>query len=162
MHITKEKHYTAQHIPPSTPQARKEHGSPQMPPSREASSSDSEPEPQEGKRKRQLDLAGYPEVEAELERIQEYYTREVNVLRKGVALRMETWRKLKIHMLSECIMCAHVPVLDSFATPCGQKGNCRLPFYRHSLLEVCGLSGRHAIPGKLLGERHDGSVSQVH
>ena len=53
-----------------------------------------------------MDIAGYPEAEAELERIRDFYTREVNALRRGVALAPETWRKVRIHFLGEC-KCVH-------------------------------------------------------
>lgn len=139
MHITKDK-TTLPSTYPSTLQARKGHGSQQAPPSREpsssewepepqgsrsdsepesqmsssecksAGSSDGEPEPQEARRKRQLDLAGYPEVEAELERMRDYYMREVNALRRGVPLAEETWRKVRIHILGEC-KCVHISVV---------------------------------------------------
>ena len=49
----------------------------------------------------------YPELEEELERIKDYYMREENAHRRGVPLRLETWRKVQIHMLSECI-CVHM------------------------------------------------------
>ena len=68
-----------------------------------SSSTDSELEPQEAKCSRQLDLAHYPELEEEVQRMEDYYLSEYNLHRMGVPLKTETWRNVQKHMLSECI-----------------------------------------------------------
>ena len=68
-----------------------------------SSSTDSELEPQETRCSRQLDLAHYPELEEEVQRMEDYYLSECNVHRMGVPLKTETWRNVQMHMLSECI-----------------------------------------------------------
>ena len=50
---------------------------------------------------RQIDLHQYPEARQELQDMEIFYTQEQNLRRKGVALKLETWRKTKIHILSE-------------------------------------------------------------
>ena len=90
-------------------QARMKHGNVQYQaaPRREwsgnSSSTDSELEPQEARCSRQLDLAHYPELEEEVQRMEDYYLSEYNLHRTGVPLKTETWRKVQMHMLSECV-----------------------------------------------------------
>ena len=50
---------------------------------------------------RQIDLVQYPEARQELQNMESFYTQEQNLRRKGAALKLETWRKAKIHILSE-------------------------------------------------------------
>ena len=47
-----------------------------------------------------LNLRLNPEAKKELEEVEKFYTTE-NSLRRSMPLEMETWRKVKIHMLSE-------------------------------------------------------------
>ena len=68
-----------------------------------SSSPDSELEPQEAKCTQQLDLARYPELEEEVQGMEDYYLSEYNLHRMGVPLKTETWRNVQMHMLSECI-----------------------------------------------------------
>ena len=50
---------------------------------------------------RQIDLDRYPEARQELQEMEAFYSQEQNLRRKGAALKLETWRKAKIHILSE-------------------------------------------------------------
>ena len=54
-----------------------------------SSSTDSELEPQEAKCSRQLDLARYPELEEEVQRMEDYYLSEYNLHRMGVPLKTD-------------------------------------------------------------------------
>ena len=54
-----------------------------------------------GRTRRQLNLRLYPEAKKELEEVEKYYTQETNIRRGSAPLKVETWRKIKIHMLSE-------------------------------------------------------------
>ena len=67
----------------------------------ESFSGQEEQQPTSVKTCRQLDLVAYPEAKKELEKLESFYTTEQNLRRKGVALKLETWRKLKIHILSK-------------------------------------------------------------
>ena len=99
--------------------ALREASSDSDPESQWETSSNSEPEPRREAKNRQLNMVNYPDLEAELERMRDFFTREVNVHRRGGPLRVDTWRKAQMHMLSECI-CVHACL---FATPCGGEGN---------------------------------------
>ena len=84
-------------------QARTKHGNVHHQAAPRSSSTDSEPEAQEAKCSRQLDLAHYPELEQEVQKMEEYYLSECNLHRTGRPLKTETWRKVRMHLLSECI-----------------------------------------------------------
>ena len=60
-----------------------------------------EPQAAAAKNCRQIDLDQYPEARQELLDVESFYTQEQNLRRRGVALKLETWRKAKIHILSE-------------------------------------------------------------
>ena len=76
-------------------QARKKHDSQQHPaPAVRASP---------GKRCRQLDLTVYPELEEEMDKMEDFFQMEHNLHRKGGHLHPETWRKVRMHILSESI-----------------------------------------------------------
>ena len=90
-------------------QARKQRGILQHQPptvsrwSTSSSSIDSEPELHAAKCSRQLDITQYPDLEEVLQKMQDFYQAEHNVHRHSAPLRGETWRKLRMHVLSECI-----------------------------------------------------------
>ena len=67
----------------------------------EASSEAEESWPMSAKSSRQIDLNQYPEARQELQDVETFYTQEQNLRRRGVALKLVTWRKAQIHILSE-------------------------------------------------------------
>lgn len=68
---------------------------------KKTSSGAEEPQATATKNCRQLNLDPYPEAMKELEELESFYTQAQNLRRRGVALKLETWRKAKIHILSE-------------------------------------------------------------
>lgn len=70
-------------------------------PEAEPSSGSEEWQPTAAKACQQLDLGPYPEANKKLEQLESFYTMGQNLRRKGTALKLETWRKLKIHILNK-------------------------------------------------------------
>lgn len=68
---------------------------------KETSSGAEEPQATTTKTCRQLNLDAYPEAKKELKDLELFYTTEQNLRRRGMTLKLETWRKAKIHILSE-------------------------------------------------------------